>query len=454
MHTGDKYHRVSEQAADQTSTSDRQNSMVGSGHHEDEYSHTVNRNNRVAVNQTSASDCMDSSVEKINVLTQTETGLATQSLLMEHPPKEGSEVMALPALSWKKFMRNLHDDQIEQICIIVATDDVEDIRERISTLQVENIGKEVPNDQTRVQRFEAQSWESLEANSPFYEVLREYADVFPEEVPSDLTEDKGPRHEIDLVSGTKYCVTRQWPLPRDQIKAIDEFFEARRKSGQVRESTSPHSTSTFCVKKSTGGWRIVHAYNKLNAATVPAQTPIPRKDVIIDGMCWSTIFSALDLRDGFYQILMREKDIPLTAVITPRGMLWEWLVMPQGLRNAPATFNRCVTHLLRPVREFAPSYFDDVFIHSKAEHDKSDIDVHREHLRRVLELMRKHKLYAHLKKCTFGAPEKPVLGCFVGKNGVLPDPEMIRVIVEWHTPNNVKELRKFLGLATYLHKYS
>ncbi|KAI9922811.1 hypothetical protein PsorP6_000440 [Peronosclerospora sorghi] len=68
--------------------------------------------------------------------------------------------------------------------------------------------------------------------------------------------------------------------------------------------------------------------------------------------------------------------------------------------------------------------------------------------------MRKHKLYLNLKKCTFGAPEIPVLGCFVGKNGVRPDPEKIRVIVEWPKPNNVKELRKFLGLATYLHKYS
>ncbi|KAG3022628.1 hypothetical protein PC119_g9224 [Phytophthora cactorum] len=81
-------------------------------------------------------------------------------------------------------------------------------------------------------------------------------------------------------------------------------------------------------------------------------------------MAKSTIYSVLDLRDGFYQILMRESDIPLTAVSTPRGMLWEWLVMPQGLKNAPATFNRCVTHLLRSVRDFAPSYFDDVFVHS------------------------------------------------------------------------------------------
>ncbi|OWZ02414.1 reverse transcriptase [Phytophthora megakarya] len=253
-------------------------------------------------------------------------------------------------------------------------------------------------------RFEEQSWDSLKS-SPYYEILREHRDVLPDEIPVVLPQDKGIQHEIDL-----YCVTRQWPLPREQVKVIDDFFKSRRKAGQVRESKSPHSAPTFCVKKPQGGWRIVHAYNKLNDATIPAQTPIPRKDVIIDSMSKSTIYSALDLRDRFYQILMRENDTPLTAVSTPSGMLWEWLVMPQELKNAPATFNRCVTHLLRSVRDFAPSYFDDVYVHSRAVNEKTD-------------------------------------------NGVRPDPEKVRVINEWPTPSNVKELRQFLGLATYLGKY-
>ncbi|EGZ21589.1 hypothetical protein PHYSODRAFT_262200, partial [Phytophthora sojae] len=305
---------------------------------------------------------------------------------------------------------------------------------------------------TKKERFEEQSWDSF-STSPYYEILREYADVLPEEIPAELPQDKGIQHEIDLVPGTKYCVTRQWPLPREQVKAIDGFFESRRKAGQVRESKSPHSAPTFCVKKPQGGWRIVHAYNKLNDATIPAQTPIPRKDVIIDSMARSTIYSALDLRDGFYQILMRESDIPLTAVSTPSGMVWEWLVMPLGLKNAPATFNRCVTHLLRSVRDFAPSYFDDVFVHSRAADGMSDVEMHKVHLRKPLALMRKHKLYANLKKYIFGASEIPVLGCLVGKNGVRPDPEKVRVINEWPTPSNVKELRQFLGMVTYLCKY-
>ena len=121
---------------------------------------------------------------------------------------------------------------------------------------------------------------------------------------NQLPKNKGTRHEIDLVPGTKYCVMKQWPLPREQVEVIDKLFADRLAAGHVRESTSPHISPTFCVRKATGGWRIVHAFNKLNAATIQVQTPIPRKSVIIDGMSKSTIFSSTDLMDGFYQILM------------------------------------------------------------------------------------------------------------------------------------------------------
>ena len=376
-------------------------------------------------------------------------------LVLENPPTQMADLKALQVMSHKRFMKELKSGKIEQICMIISADDyVADIRSAEVFAQTSSsMDLEILDEKTRIERYETQSWEALKDN-PVVGVLRDFKDVFPKEVPSELPHDKGVRHEIDLVPGTKYCVTRQWPLPREQVIAIDEFFASRLKAGQVRESNSPHSSPTFCVKKATGGWRIVHAFNKLNAATIPAQTPIPRKDIIIDGMSGSTVFSAIDLMDGFYQILMREKDIPLTAVSTPSGMLWEWLVMPQGLTNAPATFNRCVSHLLRPVRDFAPSYFDDVFIHSRAENGLSDIENHKIHLRKVLTILRKHKIYCRLQKCIFAASEIPVLGCLVGKNGVRPDPEKIKAISEWPTPKNVKDLRKFLGLATYLHKYA
>ncbi|POM59872.1 reverse transcriptase [Phytophthora palmivora] len=393
-------------------------------------------------------------VETLNVLTRTCTGFQYKNMELENPPTSVSEMSSLPAMSWKRFAKDLYDGRIVQICILSDLErmkiEAQELRQLLAGSTTES--GDALSVKTKKQCFEEQSWDSLKS-SLFYKILREQKDVFPDEIPAELPQDKGIQHEIDLVPGTKYYVTRQWPPPREQVKAIDDFFESRRNAGQVRESISLYGAPTFCVKKPQGGWRIVHAYNKLNDATVPAQTPISRKDVIIDSMAKSTIYSALDLRDGFYQILMRESDVPLTAVSTPSGMLWEWLVMPQGLKNAPATFNRCVTHLLRSVREFTPSYFDDVFVHSRAVNGKTDIEMHRVHLRKLLELMRKHKFFANLKKCIFGASEIPVLGCLVGKNGVRPDPEKVRVINEWPTPSNVKELRQFLGLATYLCKY-
>ncbi|KAG3108218.1 hypothetical protein PI124_g12452 [Phytophthora idaei] len=276
----------------------------------------------------------------------------------------------------------------------------------------------------------------------FYHVLQEYADVVSKNPSMGLPPDRGVRHEIDLVPGTKYCVTRQWPLPKELCDVIDAFFRGKHEAGLVRESKSPHSTPTFCVRKPDGKWRIAHAFNKLNAAIIPAQTPIPRKDVLQNNMVGCTLYSALDLVDGYYQLLMRACDVPLTAVSTPSGILWEWLEMPQGLSNAPATFDRLVTQLFRPHRAYAQTYFDDIFIHNRAEHGKSDVENHVEHLRAVLECMATNKLYGNLAKCVIGAEEIPSLGCFIGKRGLRADPAKVKAIVEWPVPKNQKGLRK------------
>ncbi|GMF54749.1 unnamed protein product [Phytophthora fragariaefolia] len=286
-------------------------------------------------------------------------------------------------------------------------------------------------------------------SDPFYPVIREYQDVVSKEPPSGLPPDRGVRHEIDLVPVTKYCVTRQWPLPREQCDVIDTFFRANHEAGLVRESKSPDSTPTFCVRKPNGEWRIVHAFNKLNAATIPAQTPIPRKDVLQNNMVGCTLHSALDLADGYYPLLMRASDIPLTAVSTPGGMLWELLVMHQWPSNAPATFNRLVTQLFRPHLAYAPTYFDDICVHSRAELGKADVENHVEHLRAVLECMRTSKLYANIDKCIFGAEDIPFLGCFVEKRGLRADPAKVKVIVEWPVHRNQKDSRKWFGLANY-----
>ncbi|KAG3204294.1 hypothetical protein PC128_g2014 [Phytophthora cactorum] len=230
------------------------------------------------------------------------------------PPCDAASITQLPGLSWKHFLRDLKRGEIEQVCMIVSVAD-----DTVAAVEVD-AGALASDSRTRPKkaepktareaRYAAQSLPALEASgNPVAPLVREFIEIFPEKVSAVLPPDRGVRHEIDL---------------------------------------TPGANPTFCVKKATGGWRIVHVYNKLNDATIPAQTPIPRKDMVLDTMSGSTQFSAIDLMYGFYQILMREDDVPLTAVSSPSGMLWEWLVIPQGLKNAPATFNRMVSNLLRP----------------------------------------------------------------------------------------------------------
>ncbi|KAG3117202.1 hypothetical protein PI125_g3982 [Phytophthora idaei] len=111
-------------------------------------------------------------------------------------------------------------------------------------------GEDTLSAKTKTERFDGQSWDSLKT-SPFYDVLREHKDVLPDEIPAEFPQDKGIQHGIDLVPGTKYCVTRQWPLPRDQVKAIDDFFESRRQAGQGRcGNRSPRTMHQRSVSRS------------------------------------------------------------------------------------------------------------------------------------------------------------------------------------------------------------
>ncbi|KAG3067341.1 Transposon Tf2-9 polyprotein [Phytophthora idaei] len=364
------------------------------------------------------------------------------------PLPEVSELLNLEEMAVDDFLADLKAGEIAEVMLLKLETTPEELNS--SSVLDEDVLEEMKK------RREARMGSEVlkNPNDSVYPLVKEFADAVPKDPPSQLPPERGVRHEIDLVPGTKYCVTRQWPLPQEQCEVIDAFFAAKAKAGMVRESKSPHSTPTFCVRKPNGKWRLVHAYNKLNNATASAQTPIPRKDVLLNNMASCELYSALDLVDGYYQILMRESDIPLTVVSTPSGMLWEWLVMPQGLSNAPATFNRLVTQLFRPLRAYAQTYFDDIFVHSRAEDGKTAMEVHLGHLRRVLEVMRANKLDANIDKCVFASPEIKVLGCFVSNVGVRADPEKVKAVAAWPTPRSQKDLRKWLGLANYLHKYS
>jgi hypothetical protein len=168
---------------------------------------------------------------------------------------------------------------------------------------------------------------------------------------------------------------------------------------------------------------------------------------MLDELSGAIIFTKIDLRSGYRQIRMKEGDEWKTAFKTKFG-LYEWLVMPFGLTNAPSTFMRLMNHVLRPfIGQFVVFHFDDILIYSKT------LDEHGQHIRCVLAILREQKLYANIEKCTFCTDKVGFLGFVVSGQGVEVEDEKIKVVREWTPPQNVSQVRSFLGLAGFYRRF-
>ncbi|GJW26734.1 putative reverse transcriptase domain-containing protein [Tanacetum coccineum] len=175
--------------------------------------------------------------------------------------------------------------------------------------------------------------------------------------------------------------------------------------------------------------------------------PLPRIDDLFDQLQGSSIYSKIDLRSGYHQLRVREQDIPKTAFRTRYGH-YEFQVMPFGLTNAPAVFMDLMNRVCKPyLDKFVIVFIDDILIYSKDERE------HEEHLKAILELLKKEKLYAKFSKCEFWIPKVQFLGHVIDSRGIHVDPAKIESIKDWASPKTPTEIRQFLGLAGYYRRF-
>ena len=277
-------------------------------------------------------------------------------------------------------------------------------------------------------------------------VVREYPDVFPEDLPG-LPLDREIKFEIELAPGTEPISIAPYRMAPTEMKELKIQMEELVRKGFIRPSTSPWGAPVLFVKKKDGSLRLCIDYRQLNRITIRNQYPLPRIDDLFDQLQGARVFFKIDLRSGYYQLKIKGIDVPKKAFRTRYGH-YEFMVMPFGLTNAPAAFMDLMNRVFRPYLDrFVIVFIDDILVYLGSR------EKHAEHLRIVLETLREHQLYAKLSKCQFWLDRVAFLGHIISAKGIFVDPQKIEAIVNWQPPTNVIEIRSFLGLAGYYRKF-
>ena len=222
-----------------------------------------------------------------------------------------------------------------------------------------------------------------------------------------------------------------------EIAEVRTQIEELLRKGWIEDSQSPYGASIFLVTKKDGSLRMCIDYRALNNLTVKDRSPLPRIDDLLSQMNGATVFSSLDLAQGYHQSKIVEEDIPETGFTTPFGN-YQFKVMCFGLTNAPGTFQQVMNRIFsKQLHKFVVIYLDDILIFSKSPEE------HVQHLREVLSILRAHKLFAKLSKCDLNMPEVLYLGHIVSRDGLSVDPKKVATVQTWPVPKDLHELRCF-----------
>ena len=286
-----------------------------------------------------------------------------------------------------------------------------------------------------------------EATSLRGEPYAKWPQVFPDDLPPGLPVRREFDHVIELLPGSKPVSHATRRMSADELVECSKQLDDLLSHGFIRPSKSPFGAPILFVVKKDGTKRLVIDYRSLNEITKKNRYPLPRVDELFDQLLGAKVFSKLDLRSGYYQIRLDEKSIAETAFNTRYGH-FEFLVLPMGLTNAPATFMHLMQATFKAELDKTVLVFlDDILVYSKT------VKEHRAHLAVVLDRLWDRKLYAKLSKCEFYAPEVEFLGHIVGQQGLKMVHDKVAAINDWVRPATAKEVEQFLGLAGYYRRF-
>ncbi|KAI3821766.1 hypothetical protein L1987_09338 [Smallanthus sonchifolius] len=277
-------------------------------------------------------------------------------------------------------------------------------------------------------------------------IIRDFPEVFPEDLPG-LPPPRQVEFRINLVPGATPVAKAPYRLGPFELQELASQLQELLSKGFIRPSHSPWGAPVLFVKKKDGSFRMCIDYRELNKLTIKNCYPLPCIDDLFDQLQGSTCFSKIDLRSGYHQLRVLDEDIPKTTFRTRYGH-YEFMVMPFGLTNAPAVFMDLMNRVCKPyLDKFVIVFIDDILIYSKTKAK------HEQHLRLILELLKKERIYAKFSKCEFWLKEVQFLGHIVNEKGIHVDPAKIEAVKNWSTPRTPIEICSFLGLAGYYRRF-
>lgn len=265
------------------------------------------------------------------------------------------------------------------------------------------------------------------------------ADVLPPHRDSD--------HHIDLEGQSPPKHAPLYRLSDEELALVKAYIEDNLNKGFIKASSAPWASPILFVKKPGGGLRFCVDYRKLNALTRKDRYPLPLIDEVLAQMFGSEVITKLDIRHAFNRIRMKtELDEDLTTFKTRFGT-FKYMVMPFGLCNGPATFQRYINEALwEHLNVFCTAYIDDILIYSKRKDHVSCV-------RKVLQKLIEHGLQADIDKCEFHVEETKFLGLIISIKGMKMDPEKVATIINWPEPKNAKEVLSFTSFCSFYRRF-